>query len=31
MERAAVHFEANLRRFVAGEALVDRYDRRRGY
>jgi phosphoglycerate dehydrogenase-like enzyme len=31
MERAAGHFEANLRRFVAGEALADRYDRRRGY
>jgi phosphoglycerate dehydrogenase-like enzyme len=31
MERAAGHFEANLRRFVAGEALLDRYDRGRGY
>jgi phosphoglycerate dehydrogenase-like enzyme len=31
LERAAGHFEANLRRFVAGEALADRYDRRRGY
>lgn len=31
MERAAVHFVENVRRYVGGEPLVDRYDRSRGY